>query len=126
MGRCLIRSEDMTGPSARYQFKLYVTGHTPRSERVIARVKEIMREFLTSDCEPLVIDVLERPELAEQDRILATPTLICQFPLPARRIVGDLTDRPRVLAELGLSDPSCEPRLSTPSGERSSNNDHSD
>ena len=90
--------------SARYQLKLYVTGQTPRSERVIARVKEIAREYLAGDCEPIVIDVLEQPQLAERDRILATPTLIRQFPLPVRRIIGDLADRPRVLAELGLDD----------------------
>ncbi|MCX6590560.1 MAG: circadian clock protein KaiB [Acidobacteria bacterium] len=94
----------MTELSARFQLKLYVTGQTPRSERVIARVREIAREYLPGDCEPIVIDVLEEPQMAERDRILATPTLIRQFPLPVRRIIGDLTDRPRVLAELGLDD----------------------
>ncbi len=99
--------------SARYQLKLYVTGQTPRSERVIARVREIAREYLPGDCEPLVIDVLEEPQMAERDRILATPTLIRQFPLPVRRIIGDLADRPRVLAELGLDDVDYDLRHST-------------
>ncbi len=83
--------------------KLYVTGQTPRSQRVIARVYQIAREWLRGECEPVVIDVLEHPHLAEQDKVLATPTLIKQFPLPIRRIVGDLPDLERVAMELGLA-----------------------
>lgn len=88
-----------------YILKLYVTGHTPRSQRVISRVYQIAREWLGGMCEPIVIDVLEHPQLAEQDRILATPTLIRQFPLPVRRIIGDLSDLDRVIQELGIDVP---------------------
>jgi len=86
-----------------YVLKLYVTGQTPRSQRVISRVYQIAREWLDGACEPIIIDVLEHPQLAEQDRILATPTLIRQSPLPVRRIIGDLADLDRVLEELGLA-----------------------
>jgi circadian clock protein KaiB len=88
-----------------FVLKLYVTGQTPRSQRVIARVYQIAQDWLNGLCEPIVIDVLEHPHLAEQDRVLATPTLIKQFPLPVRRIVGDLSDLERVLQELGLDVP---------------------
>jgi circadian clock protein KaiB len=86
-----------------YVLKLYVTGQTPRSHRVISRVYQIAREWLDGTCEPIVIDVLEHPQLAEQDKILATPTLIRQSPPPVRRIIGDLADLDRVLQELGLT-----------------------
>jgi circadian clock protein KaiB len=81
-------------------FKLYVTGQTPRSERAIANLRRICDEVLDGNFELQIIDVLEQPHLAERDRILVTPTLIKQVPPPARRVLGDLSDTQRVLAEL--------------------------
>jgi circadian clock protein KaiB len=81
----------------RYVFKLYVTGRTPRSERAIANLQRLCESVLANRYELLVIDVLEQPHLAEQDRILATPTLVKQVPPPARRVLGDLSDAEQVL-----------------------------
>jgi circadian clock protein KaiB len=94
--------EDSPSPNANFTLKLYVTGHSPRSYRVISRVYQIAREWLNGACEPIIIDVLEHPDEAERDKILATPTLIKASPHPTRRIIGDLPDLERVLAELGL------------------------
>jgi circadian clock protein KaiB len=96
------------GPSGqaapRYVFKLYVTGRTPRSERAIANLQRICDSALAGRYELSVIDVLEQPHLAEQDRILATPTLVKQVPPPARRVLGDLTDVEQVLWGLDVHD----------------------
>lgn len=79
---------------------LYITGQTPKSQRAIANMRRICEEELNSQYELFIIDVLERPQLAESERILATPTLIKDLPLPLRRIIGDLSNKENVL--LGL------------------------
>ena len=82
----------------RHRFKLYVTGQTSRSARAIANLRRICGEALAADdCEIVVIDVLEQPHLAEEDRVLVTPTLIKEVPPPARRVLGDLSDAEQVL-----------------------------
>lgn len=87
----------------KYRLKLFITGQTPRSSRAIANLRRICEEELLRDCELVIIDVLEQPQLAEDHKILATPTLIREFPLPVRRIVGDLSDTKQVLLGLELS-----------------------
>jgi circadian clock protein KaiB len=82
--------------------QLYITGHTPRSERAIANLRRICEEKLDGRYEMVIIDVLERPQLAEDERILVTPTLIKPLPLPSRRLIGDLSDMEKVLSELDL------------------------
>ena len=85
-----------------FVLKLYVTGNTPRAERAISNLRQICQEELNGHYHMMVIDVLERPQLAEQERILATPTLIKQLPPPLRRIIGDLSDTEKVLVGLDL------------------------
>lgn len=87
-----------------YFFKLYVAGTSPRTERVIANLKRICEEEFAARYELLVVDVMSQPALAEQEKILATPTLIKERPLPVRRIIGDLSHKEKVLAALGLPD----------------------
>ncbi len=87
----------MERQSPKYVFKLYVTGRTPRSERAISNLHRICETALKHQYEIMVIDVLEEPHLAEQDRILATPTLVKQLPPPVRRVLGDLSDTEQVL-----------------------------
>ena len=86
----------------KYVLKLYVTGNTPRAERAINNLRRICEEDLCGQYEMIVIDVLERPTLAEDEHILATPTLIKHLPPPLRRIIGDLSDTERVLLGLNL------------------------
>ena len=86
----------------RYLLKLYVTGQTTRSQRAIANLRRICDDELAGEYEMLVIDVLERPQLAEDEKILATPTVVKELPVPIRRIIGDLSDSERVLVGLDL------------------------
>jgi circadian clock protein KaiB len=86
----------------KYLLKLYITGRTPRSERAIANLRRICEEELASQYEMVIIDILERPQLAEDEKILATPMLIKQLPPPLRRIIGDLSDTEKVILGLDL------------------------
>ena len=82
------------------QLRLYITGQTPRSAHTIANLRRICERELGVQYQLEVIDVLEHPQLAEDEKILATPTLIKDLPPPLRRIIGDLSDTEKVL--LGL------------------------
>jgi len=86
----------------KYTLKLYVTGQTPRSQRAIANLKEICAKEIENKWELMVIDVLENPQLAENEKIIATPTLVKELPAPIRRIIGDLSDQEKVLLGLDL------------------------
>jgi circadian clock protein KaiB len=82
--------------------KLYITGLTPKSERAIANMHRICEEELGGTYELIVIDILEHPQLAEDEKILATPTLIKELPPPLRRVIGDLSDTEKVLLGLDI------------------------
>jgi circadian clock protein KaiB len=88
-----------------YRLKLYVTGQTPRAERAIANLRQLCEQELEGRYEVEIIDVLEHPQLAEQDKILATPTLVKFLPPPARRVIGDLSESDKVLLGLDLWPP---------------------
>ena len=81
--------------------KLYLVGGTAPSERAVLALDRV-RELMAGDAEVEVVDLRDRPEVAEAERILATPLLVRTEPLPVRRVVGDLSDPERVLATLGL------------------------
>ncbi len=87
---------------SRYLLKLYVTGNTARSERAIANLRHICKTELDGGYVLEVIDVLERPQLAEDDKIFATPALLRSLPPPVRRVIGDLSDTEKVLLGLDL------------------------
>ncbi len=86
-----------------YVFTLFVTGQTPRSEQAIASARALCEKRLAGRAELSIIDVLDQPELAEEEKILATPTLIRETPPPRRRVIGALDDTDEVLLRLGLS-----------------------
>lgn len=86
----------------KYLLKLFITGRTARSEHAIENLKKICEEELKGKYDLQVIDVLEMPNLAEDDKVMATPTLIKQLPPPIQRLVGDLVDRERVLKYLDI------------------------
>lgn len=85
-----------------YVLKLYVTGNTPNSVRALRTLKNILEQEFQGVYALKVIDVLKNPQVAEEDKILATPTLAKILPLPVRRIIGDLSDREKVLVGLDL------------------------
>ena len=85
-----------------YILKLYVAGNTPNSMRALITLREILESEFKGVYALKVIDVLKSPQLAEEDKILATPTLAKILPPPVRRIIGDLSDREKVLIGLDL------------------------
>ena len=85
-----------------YVLKLYVAGNTPNSVRALKTLKSILEQDFQGVYALKVIDVLKNPQLAEEDKILATPTLSKVLPPPVRRIIGDLSDREKVLIGLDL------------------------
>lgn len=86
--------------SNKYLLTLYVTGTSPRAQIAIANLESICQQELQGQYELEIIDVLQHPQRAEDEKILATPTLIKQLPPPLRRVIGDLSDKAKVL--LGL------------------------
>jgi circadian clock protein KaiB len=88
----------------KYLLRLFITGRTPKAERCITNLQAICEKDLGGLYELEIIDVLERPQLAEDEKILATPTLIKELPPPIRRLIGDLSDVEKVLLGLDLKD----------------------
>jgi len=86
----------------RYLLKLYVTGMTSRSAQAIRNLQAICREYLDGRYDLDVIDIYQQPVLTRGEQIIAAPTLIKKLPLPMRRLVGDMSDRERVLRGLDL------------------------
>jgi circadian clock protein KaiB len=86
----------------KYQLKLFITGHTLYSWRAITNLRRICEEELGAEYELTIIDIQEQPQVAEDKKILATPTLIKESPPPVRRIIGDLSDTKQVLMGLEL------------------------
>jgi circadian clock protein KaiB len=88
----------------RYSLRLYVTGQKIQSQRAIANLRELCERELPGRYDMEVIDILVDPDVAERDRILATPMLVRRWPEPVRRIIGDLSDMGKVRAGLDLVD----------------------
>lgn len=90
--------------SETYLLRLYVTGSTPQSVRAIENIKKICEEHLKGRYELEVIDLYQKPGLANGEQIIAAPTLIKKLPQPLRRIIGDMSNTERVLVGLDLKE----------------------
>jgi len=86
----------------KYLLRLYVSGVTARSRRSILNINAVCKENLQGQYDLEVVDIHQKPSLAKDEQIVATPTLIKLLPLPLRRIVGDLSDRDGVLFGLDI------------------------
>jgi circadian clock protein KaiB len=82
--------------------RLYIAGQTPRSLTAISNLHRICEEHLEDRYTIEVIDLLENPQLAEGDQIIAIPTLVRRLPAPIRKIIGDLSDTEKALVGLQL------------------------
>jgi len=82
------------------ELRLYIIGKTPRAIKALEDLKALLYDQYKDKYTLEVVDVLENPNLAEDDKILATPTVIKLLPFPVRKIIGDLADKEKVL--LGL------------------------
>jgi len=98
-------THDNTPPAhgPRYKLRLFITGSTPRSTAAIQNMRQICAERLEGDYDLEVIDVYQHPDATRDYQIVATPTLVKVLPEPLRKIIGDLSDRERVLAGLNLA-----------------------
>ena len=85
-----------------WQLRLYVAGMTPRCEAAVANLQRICDEHLAGRYTIEIVDLLERPQLAKGEQIVAIPTLVRQLPPPVRKIIGDLSNEERVLIGLDL------------------------
>lgn len=86
----------------RWILRLYVAGKTPRCEAAEDNLRKVCEEHLAGRYSIEIIDLIEQPTLAHGDQILAVPTLVRKLPTPVRRIIGDLSNRERVLVGLDL------------------------
>lgn len=86
----------------KYVLCLYVAGMTPNSARAISNLKKICEEHLAGQFDLNVIDVYRKPTLAKGEQIIAAPTLIKKLPLPMRKLIGDMSDKGKVLIGLDI------------------------
>jgi circadian clock protein KaiB len=91
-----------TRPAGKYVLRLFVAGATARSRQAVMRVRELCEAELKDDCTLEVIDIYQQPHLARENQIVATPTLIKEFPRPVRRFIGNLLNIAGQFVELGL------------------------
>ena len=87
---------------AEWQLLLYIAGKTPKAIKALENIKKYAEEYLPGIYSIEIIDLLENPQLAEGDQILAVPTLVRKFPEPIRKIIGDLSNEERVLVGLNI------------------------
>jgi circadian clock protein KaiB len=85
-----------------YILRLYITGMTPNSKRAVENVKNICEQYLAGRYELEVIDIYQQPILAQQEQIIAAPTLIKKLPGPLRKLIGDMSNTEKVLFGLDL------------------------
>ena len=95
-------SKTLEKKALKYELRLYVAGNTPKSMAALNNLKRYCEEHLRGEYIIEVIDLLEKPQLAEGDQILAIPTLVRKVPVPIRKIIGDLSNEEKVLVGLNI------------------------
>jgi len=90
------------GPRQAYVLRLFVAGMTARSTRAVANIRAICEEHFAGAYQLEVVNLYEQPVLAVDEQIIAAPTCVKEFPLPARRVIGDMSNSARVLEGLDL------------------------
>ena len=85
------------------QLRLYVAGQTPRSITALANLRQVCEERVPGKYQIEVIDLLKKPQLASGDQILAVPTLVRKLPEPIRKIIGDLSNKQKLLIGLDIA-----------------------
>ena len=97
------RAKTSKSKPARYMLRLFTTGTTPRSTSALRNLREICETDLKDSYDLEVIDIYQEPGRATESDIIAAPTLIKEEPLPMKRMIGDLSDRPKVLLSLAIA-----------------------
>jgi len=101
----LTNSEDWENldESLHYSLKLFITGASPNSARAIANLKDICEKYFAKKYDLEIIDVYQQPLLAKREQVVALPMLIRYFPLPVKRLFGDMSNEKSVLNALGVN-----------------------
>jgi len=86
------------------QLRLFVAGLTPRSTRAVANIRSLCERYLPGAYELEVVNLYETPASASSEQIIAAPTCVRRFPLPPKRVVGDMSNSERVIAGLSLTE----------------------
>jgi circadian clock protein KaiB len=89
--------------SLHYRLKLFITGASPNSARAIANLKTICEKYLGKKYELEIIDVYQQPIIAKREQVVALPMLIKYFPLPVKKLFGDMSNSKTVLKGLGVN-----------------------
>ena len=98
------RDDAVQRPHQAYVLRLFVAGMTARSTRAVANIRAICEEHFPGAYALEVINLYEQPSLASGEQIIAAPTCVKELPLPARRVIGDMSNSARVLEGLDLVD----------------------
>ncbi len=96
------RVKAQAAASMEWELRLYVAGQSPKSVVAVSNLKKVCEEYLAGQYHIEVIDLLQNPQLAKGDQIVAIPTLVRKLPEPVRKIIGDLSNTDRVLVGLQL------------------------
>lgn len=86
-----------------FVLKLFISGASPKSLRAVSNLRSICEKAMSPDLKLEIIDVYKNGELASKEQIVALPMLVKKFPLPERKLIGDLSDLKKVLESLGLA-----------------------
>jgi len=95
-------TSEARGDPEQWNLRLYVAGQTPKSVAAFSNLKKLCEEHLPGRYSIEVVDLVEQPQLAAGDQIVAIPTLVRKLPEPLRKIVGDLSNTERTLVGLQL------------------------
>ena len=97
------RTKASNSKPAHYMLRLFTSGTTPRSTKALQNLREICETDLKDRYDLEVVDIYQEPGRATESDIIAAPTLIKEEPLPIKRLIGDLSDRPKVLLSLAIA-----------------------
>ena len=99
----MTQANEPTEPEPEFwQLRLYVAGQTPKSVTAFANLKQLCEAYMPNQYRIEIVDLLQHPELAQQDQIFAIPTLVRRLPRPIRQIIGDLSNHEKVILGLDI------------------------
>ncbi len=88
-----------------WNFKLYIAGNSPRSQAALKNLRKLCDQYLRGVYDIEIVDLVENPQLAKIDQVLAIPTLVRRLPVPVKRVIGDLSNADRAMLSLEFPPP---------------------
>lgn len=103
------KSDGKRAAAGKWNFKLYVAGNSPRSQAALKNLTKLCEQHLPGVYAIEVVDLVENPQLAKIDQVLAIPTLVRRIPVPVKRVIGDLSNADRAMLSLDIPPPGAAP-----------------